>query len=154
MRWPVAPASLVIAAVAASATYAQGPPTTAHYAGALTGDPAATVELDVTRSGGRSQEAVFHLSDFTYYCENDPVAHHAPFPTLKAQFRTKRLFERRAYQAVGPNSTAAYLFKVQGELLGDGRSKGFVFYFVKPSDAPEAECSTAGLLRWKADRTP
>jgi len=100
-------------------------------------------------------QVTFDATHVAVWCEGAADPQPVDFPSTTVRLRKSGFFEGR--QRSLASGGLLRLFKFEGRLLEGGRAKGFVFYFSDPldqsADENEAECSTAGLLRWRATRT-
>lgn len=151
--WPVVGlfAALIVVPMAAGSGTAARP-----YQGGFVDDPEASVRFDVTVKDGVAKKAKFEAVNFAVVCEGEDSPRRMSFGPMSVRFVGPRVFEGRE-RPIPQDDGFQYLSKFEGRLLGGGRANGFVFYREDDYDPPAgtenlAECSTDGLLRWKAER--
>ena len=141
----VAVAFLAVA-MAVSIAIGQDAPVERFYEGTVGADPSVPIQVRLNVEDGQGQNAVVRAQNVPVRCAGETVETRNLILS-DATFLSNRIFEGRAYNPPPPGSGARQLFKVRGRLIGGGRARGFLFYF-------DTRCSTDGLLRWIAERTP
>jgi hypothetical protein len=129
-------------------------PTPGTYRGTLAEDPAASIAFDVSPTG----EVLFRADQVPIGCEGSSSEQRYDFAPGTSQLLGGGFFEGRRRLLPDEETGFQELFKYQGVVRRDGSVHGFVFYasdLYDPATGPsQPGCSTDGLLRFTAERTP
>lgn len=121
------------------------------YRGRIGGYAVSSVKFQFQGGDSSPQKVSFRATKVVLACETE--LSRADLGPISLRFDSPNSFEGASYSAAA-DGTERY-FKVRGELLPDGRAKGYIYYFEDhPETTPyEADCSTAGArYGWRARR--